>query len=81
MFRVLRSFYAYDETELNAKRESVDDSSSYWRVEKITLGAAYERQRVIAFFYLLKNTKPPYQIVLLCPSQHGACSATSTKRR
>jgi dienelactone hydrolase len=59
--------YSYDRTELQATTESVDDSSPYWRAERITFNAAYDRQRVIARLYLPKTVRPPYQTILYFP--------------
>ncbi len=68
IFRVYRGFYAYDRTPLNAKIESVDESSPYWRKEKIVFDAAYGRERVPAFLFLPRNAPPPYQTVVYFPS-------------
>jgi DNA-binding winged helix-turn-helix (wHTH) protein/dienelactone hydrolase len=70
-FRILQSLYSYDHTELNARKESVDDSSPYRKAERITFDAAYDRQRVIAWLYLPRNAKPPYQTIIFFPSGHS----------
>ena len=44
---VYRRFYAYDKTPLNARVDSVDDSSPFWRKERISVDAPYGRERVI----------------------------------
>ena len=41
LFDVYRRFYTYDRTPLDAEVESVDDSSPYWRLERVTFAAAY----------------------------------------
>ena len=71
VFRILQRFYAYDRTELKAKTESTDESSPYWRAERITFDAAYDHQRVIAWLYLPRNAKPPYQTIVFFPSGHA----------
>jgi hypothetical protein len=71
MFRILASFYSYDRTELNARTEFVNDSSPYWRTERITFDAAYDHERVIAWLYLPRNRKPPYQTIIFAPSNHS----------
>jgi cephalosporin-C deacetylase-like acetyl esterase len=63
----LMDLYSYDRTELNAVVESVDDSSRHWRKEKITFDAAYGGERVIAYLFLPKDVKPPYQTVIYFP--------------
>jgi DNA-binding winged helix-turn-helix (wHTH) protein/predicted esterase len=67
VYRILQGFYSYDRTGLQATTESVDDRSPYWRAERITFNAAYDRQRVIAWLYLPKTVRPPYQTVLYFP--------------
>jgi eukaryotic-like serine/threonine-protein kinase len=71
VFRILQNFYSYDRGELKAIKESVDESSPNWRTERITFDAAYDRQRVIAWLYLPRNAKPPYQTIVYCPAAHS----------
>jgi dienelactone hydrolase len=71
VFRILQRFYSYDRTELKAKTESVDESSPYWRTERITFDAAYDHQRVTAWLYLPRNAKPPYQTIVFFPPGHA----------
>jgi len=66
-FRFYKRLYSYDQTELNSVIESVDDSFRYWRSEKITFDAAYGSERVIAYLFLPKDVKPPYQTVIWFP--------------
>jgi formylglycine-generating enzyme required for sulfatase activity len=68
VFRIYRGFYAYDRTPLNAAIESVDDSSPYWRKEKVLFDAAYGRERVPAYLFLPRKAAPPYQTVVYFPS-------------
>ena len=63
----LRDLYSYDRTELNAVVEEVNESSDYWRKEKVTFDAAYGGERVIAYLFLPKDVKPPYQTVVFFP--------------
>ncbi|MGC1648983.1 MAG: SUMF1/EgtB/PvdO family nonheme iron enzyme, partial [Candidatus Sulfotelmatobacter sp.] len=71
VFRIYRGLYSYDRTPLDAKIESVDDSSPYWRRERISFKAAYNNERVVAFLYLPKNVSPPYQTVLHFPGSEA----------
>ena len=77
-FRIYRGFYAYDKTPLNAAIESTDDSSPYWRQQKIVFDAAYGRERVPAYLFLPRNARPPYQTVVYFPSS-SALTATSSQ--
>jgi serine/threonine protein kinase/formylglycine-generating enzyme required for sulfatase activity/dienelactone hydrolase len=63
----LRTLYSYDRTELHAVVEEFDESSGYWRKEKVTFDAAYGGERVIAYLFLPKDIKPPYQTVIYFP--------------
>jgi eukaryotic-like serine/threonine-protein kinase len=74
-FRIIRSVYEYSPPELKATADEVDDSSPYWRKEKVSFSAAYGDERVPAFVFLPKNAKPPYQALVYHPSA-GARSST-----
>jgi formylglycine-generating enzyme required for sulfatase activity/dienelactone hydrolase len=76
VFRIYESLYSYDRTPLNAKVESEDDSSPYWRRQRITFNAAYGNERVIAYLYLPKHGLPPYQTVVYFP--HGGAQTFHT---
>ncbi|HEV7519722.1 MAG TPA: protein kinase [Candidatus Angelobacter sp.] len=66
-FRIYESLYSYDRTPLDAKIESEDDSSPFWRKQRITFKAAYGEDRVIAYLFLPKSASPPYQTVVYFP--------------
>jgi eukaryotic-like serine/threonine-protein kinase len=74
-FQIIRGVYAYTPRELKATKDEVDDSSPYWRKEKVSFRAAYGDERVPAFLFLPKNAKPPYQTLVYHPSA-GARSST-----
>jgi serine/threonine protein kinase/dienelactone hydrolase len=67
LFPSYKELFVYDRTELNAVAEPVNDSSRHWRKEKITFDAAYGGERVIAYLFLPKGIKPPYQTVVHFP--------------
>jgi dienelactone hydrolase len=74
-FQIIRSVYAYTPRELKATADEVDNSSPYWRKEKVSFSAAYGDERVPAFVFLPKNAKPPYQALVHHPGA-GASSST-----
>jgi hypothetical protein len=74
-FQIIRSVYAYTPRELKATADEVDNSSPYWRKEKVSFSAAYGDERVTAFVFLPKNAKSPYQALVYHPSA-GAQSST-----
>lgn len=59
VFKIYKSFYSYDRSPLDAKVESTDDSSPYWRKEKVSFRAAYGSERVPAYLFLPRNAVPP----------------------
>ena len=67
VYRIYEGLYAYDQTPLDSKIESEDDSSPYWRRQRITFRAAYGNERVIAYLFLPKNVSAPYQTIVYFP--------------
>jgi len=66
-FRIIKRQFEYDRTPLNPVVESIDDSSPFWRKEKITFDAAYGGERVIVYLFIPRAVKPPYQAVVYWP--------------
>jgi formylglycine-generating enzyme required for sulfatase activity/dienelactone hydrolase len=68
-FTLYKSLYSYDRSDLDQRVESVDDSLSSWRREKISFRAPYgnERERVTAYLFLPRNARPPYSVVVYFP--------------
>ena len=71
VFRIYRSMYSYDRTELKSRVESVDESPPHWRLEKVSFDAAYSSERVIAYLFLPRNAVPPYQTVVYFPGSQA----------
>lgn len=67
-FKIYRDMYAYDPTPLNATSQAVADPSPDWTREKVTFNAAYDNDRMSAYLFLPKHTKPPFQAVVFFPS-------------
>ena len=78
-FLLYKGLYAYDKTPLDAKDEGGDDTSPYWRREKVSLLAAYGNERVPVFLFLPKNARPPYQTVVYFPSSHARITRSSAE--
>jgi serine/threonine protein kinase/formylglycine-generating enzyme required for sulfatase activity len=76
-FQFYKKLYAYDRIELNAVVESIDDSSRHWRKEKITFDAAYGGERVIAYLFVPKGIRPPYQPVVYFPGSNTIRQSSS----
>lgn len=65
-FQAIRAYYRYDKTPPNGKVIDVVETAD-WRREKIEyLGGGDEK--AIAYLYLPKNTKPPYQVIQYLPA-------------
>ena len=68
--------YAYDKTELNAVVESSKEEEE-WIKEKITFDAAYGNERMLAYLFLPKKGKPPYQTVTYFPGSNAIHTRSS----
>jgi dienelactone hydrolase len=66
-FEIYKRFYAYDRTDLAPKVEAVDESSPYWKRERVTFNAAYGNERVPAYLFIPRNASPPYQAIICVP--------------
>jgi len=77
VFRVYRGFYTYDKTPLNAAIEASDESSPYWRKQKVAYDAAYGHERIPAYLFLPRNAAPPYQTIVYFPSSMALTAASS----
>jgi formylglycine-generating enzyme required for sulfatase activity/dienelactone hydrolase len=71
LFRAYRSLYSYDKAPLNATVESYGKDEEFWTAQKITYTAAYGNERAIAYLFLPKKGKPPYQTVLFFPGSNA----------
>jgi len=71
LFQAYRSLYSYDKTPLNASVEPFDKDAGDWKAEKITYTAAYGNEQAIAYLFLPKNAKPPFQTVIYFPGSNA----------
>jgi eukaryotic-like serine/threonine-protein kinase len=63
-FNIYLRQFDYDKSPLNPKIITVEESD-IWKVEKITLDAAYGNEQFNVWLFLPKNVPPPYQSVIL----------------
>jgi dienelactone hydrolase len=68
VFRVYRDMYAYERGPLNAVAETPDARGEDWTRQKIAFDAAYGGRRMLAYLFLPKNARPPFQAVVFFPS-------------
>jgi serine/threonine protein kinase/predicted esterase len=71
LFRAYRSVYSYDKIPLNATVEPFGKDEDDWKTEKITYTAAYGHEKAIAYLFLPKKTKPPFQTVVFFPGSNA----------
>jgi len=64
VFDVYKGLYAYDRKPLNPVVESVAEASDLWRREKVRFKAPYGEEDIIAYLFLPKQGKPPYQTIV-----------------
>jgi eukaryotic-like serine/threonine-protein kinase len=69
-FEILRRFYSYDRTALDARVESSQDAGE-WRRERVSFAAAYGNERVLANILIPRNAPPPYQAVIWFPGSYA----------
>ena len=70
-FEIFKRMFAYDKINLNAVIESEDKSEENWVKQKISFDAAYNSERVMAYLFLPRNSKPPYQTVVYFPGSNA----------
>ncbi|MCB0283774.1 MAG: protein kinase [Calditrichaeota bacterium] len=77
VFNFFLKQYAYDKNSLNSKIESEEEAEE-WIKQYVSFDAAYGGERMAAYIFLPKNTKPPYQTVIYFPGS-GAIHTRSSK--
>ena len=76
VFAAYRSLFSYDEKPLNAVIEGEEERGSAWVRQKVSFDAAYGDERVVAYLYLPRNVKPPYQTVIFFPGSYAVTFRT-----
>jgi len=77
LYRAYRSLYDYDQTPLDARVESVDDTNPAWREERISIRAAYGDDRVPIRLFLPRSGSPPYQPIVFFPGSNAVQERSS----
>ena len=67
VFAIYRRAYDYDRTPLQEKVEETDSSAEDWVVQRISFAAAYGDERMMAYLFLPKRGRPPYQTLVYFP--------------
>jgi len=72
IFEVLKGYYKYKKTDLDARIEAIDSTAHYWIRQKISYNSVYKNERIVAYLYLPKfKGIPPYQTVVYCPGSYS----------
>jgi formylglycine-generating enzyme required for sulfatase activity/dienelactone hydrolase len=69
-FEFIRRAYAYDRRALNA-REVRDEETAQWVRERIEYVAAYGKEPAVAYLFLPRHVRPPYQPVIYWPGSYA----------
>ena len=69
-FEIFKRFYSYEQTPLEPRIESVQETE-YWRRERVSFAAAYNGERVAANILIPKNVSPPYQVIVWFPGSYA----------
>lgn len=77
MFASYLRQYSYDKSVLDARVEEAKEEAD-WIRERISFNAAYGGERMMAYLFLPKNGKPPYQTIVYFPGS-GAIHTRSSE--
>jgi dienelactone hydrolase len=77
IYEVYRRLYDYDRTPLDARVEEVDEANPAWRRERVTVAAPYGNERLPISLYLPKNSRPPWQALVVFPGSNAVMSRSS----
>jgi dienelactone hydrolase len=65
-FNIFLRQYTYDKLPLNDQVIKTEDAG-IWKVEKITMDAGYNDERLIVYLFIPRDVQPPYQPILMFP--------------
>jgi dienelactone hydrolase len=65
-FNIFLRQYTYDHSPLHPDARVVADTG-LWKIEKIDIDAAYNKERLTVYLFLPKNFGPPFQTVVFFP--------------
>jgi serine/threonine protein kinase/formylglycine-generating enzyme required for sulfatase activity/dienelactone hydrolase len=71
LYQAYLSQYSYDKTALNASVEPFSQNEEDWKAERITYTAGYGNERAVAYLFLPKKAKPPFQTVVFFPGSNA----------
>ena len=80
VFGIYRRAFEYDPTPLKTVVEATDSSADDWIMQRLSFDAAYGGERMLAYLFLPKDARPPYETVVYFPGAialHVRSSAVS----
>jgi dienelactone hydrolase/tRNA A-37 threonylcarbamoyl transferase component Bud32 len=78
VFDIYRRAYAYDRAPLHAVVEEADSSAADWVMQRVSFDAAYGGERMVAYLFLPRGAKPPYQTVVYFPGAIALVTRSSS---
>ena len=71
VFAALKNLYRYDPRPLDVVVDPAEESNADWTKQKVAFNTAYGNERMSAYIYLPKNTRPPYETVVFFPGSYA----------
>jgi dienelactone hydrolase len=65
-FRAFKGLYEYDKRDLAVRLDAKEESEE-WTMETVSFDAGYASERVLAYLFLPRNVRPPFQTVVYFP--------------
>jgi eukaryotic-like serine/threonine-protein kinase len=78
-FSIYKNRYLYDNMPLDALIENRDSSFQDWILERISFNAAYDKEKMIVYLFLPKNSQPPYQTLIFFPGSNARSTSDFNK--
>ena len=71
LFKAYSGLYTYDKKPLNASVAPFGEEQDDWKVERISYTAGYGDEQAVAYLFLPKKAKPPFQTVVFFPGSNA----------
>lgn len=68
-FNIFLRQFTYDKSLIDAQLQTMADSG-IWKIEKVTMSAAYANDELIIYLFLPRDKKPPYQPIIFFPGSN-----------
>jgi eukaryotic-like serine/threonine-protein kinase len=68
-FNIFLRQFAYDKSPIDAKLQTMADTG-IWKIEKVTMSAAYANDELIVYLFLPRDRQPPYQPIFFFPGSN-----------